>query len=160
MDKFKLQEEVADKIRIYEGELLQLASMFLYNWTEGPWTPNPLTPEQIKELEKGIEEAESGLTYTMDEVYKIFEEKYGYAREKSVEYEAEQDEALRRELMKMLDYISLEHLIRLDIFLESHEKPSAWKELSKENQASIQRGKEDSKAGRVTDAAEFLKKHG
>lgn len=145
-----------------EGENLQLASMFLFNWTEGPWTPAPLTPEQVAEIKKRADDLKSGKTKAIssEEVFKELEEKYGFVREKGAEYEAKREKEERARLLKMIGHISREHLIQFDVFLESYRQKSTWKSLSVEGQESILRGMEDSKKGNLTDAFEYLKTNG
>jgi hypothetical protein len=159
MDRNKFLAHLKKRVRHLSGEELNLASMFLYNWTKGPWTPASLSDEQLSVLKKRVKEIEDGEVepVSMEEVWQKFEEKYGYVREGKESYEAERKRELLNELPDMLDQISTQDLIWFDIFLRSHTKKDNLQPLRPEERASIERGLEDAKAGRLTDAFEFLR---
>lgn len=162
METEKLREIIKEEISQLEGDMLQLASMFIYNWTEGPWTPAPLTSDQIAELERRIEEVESGETelISMDEVLEEFREKHGLVREEGEQFRIQKNEKERGDLVEMLNHVSRAHLHRLNSFLESYKEVTKWEGLDERTKESIQRGMSQAKAGKLTDAFEFLKNHG
>ncbi|MAO64947.1 MAG: hypothetical protein CL666_08090 [Balneola sp.] len=161
METSRLKAHLKEKILKSEGELLSLISMFIYNWTEGPWTPPPLTKEQIKELQKRIEEVEKGEVETLswEEMKAEFEEKYDIVFERGEEYQNKREKKDRDECIGMLEYISREHLILLDMFLESHHAAHSNSKLSEEELKAIQRSRKEFEEGRFMDAFEFLDSH-
>lgn len=162
MKTSKLRAHLKNEIEQIEGELLGQASMFLYNWTEGSWTPPPLTDEQITEITRRAEEVEQGEAemISMEKFQEELEERYGYVRDDSEEYRVKREQEEKEDLIQMLDEINHEHLIWFQIFLESRRLHTVWNELPEEAMASIQRGKADVVAGRYSDAFDYLKKHG
>lgn len=160
MDTNELRAHIKKEIEHFDEDMLRLASMFIYNWTEGPWTPEPLTPEQIEKLEKRIDEAESGETYSTEEIFKVLEEKYGIVKDESEEYRVARLAELKHEVQNLLEYVGERDLTRLDIFLTSHSKKSNWGNPDIEEQGSLLRGIEDADAGRLTDLSVILEKYG
>lgn len=162
METEKLRAQLKKEIQQLEGELLQLTSMFIYNWTEGSWTPPPLTKEQLAEIKRRKGEIERGEAKmkSMEEVWKELEKKYGFVREDSEKYRAEREQEEKEDLTHMLDELSRKYLIWLEVFIDSHRVKSGWDDLPEEAKASILRGKQDVKAGKYSDAFEYLKEHG
>ncbi|SMO39997.1 addiction module protein [Gracilimonas mengyeensis] len=162
METEKLRERLKEEIQQLEGDLLQYISMFIYNWTEGSWTPPPLTDEQLEEIKRRAEEIEHGEVemISSEELWKSLKEKYGFVREDQEEYLLEREQEEKEDLRRMLDELNRKHLIWIEVFLESHRSSSGWEELPEAAKASILRGKEDAKAGRHSDAFKYLKEHG
>jgi|GEM_PF-2431448 TPP-dependent 2-oxoacid decarboxylase len=158
MDLEQLKIKLRSQIQTSESEQLQLISFFIYNWTEGTWTPDPLTKEQIEELKRRVDQLERGEveTVSMEEVLEELKQKYGFVRDESEAYKLAHEQEERKELSKMLEEISKEQLIQLQIFLDSQSVNDGFKELSASDRQSINRGKKDSEEGRLVDAFEFL----
>lgn len=162
METEKLRDRLKKEILQLEGELLQYTSTFIYNWTEGSWTPPPLTDEQLEEIKRRAEEVERGEVkmISSEEFWKGLKEKYGFVREDQEKYKTEREQEDKEELARMLEELNRKHLIWLESFLESHRSTSGWEDLPEAAKASILRGKEDARAGRHTDAFKYLKEHG
>lgn len=162
MEIEKLRSVLKKEILQLDGELLKLTSMFIFNWTEGSWTPPPPTKEQIAEIKKRSEEVKRGEVelIDIDEFWNKLREKYGYVREHQENYQAEREEEKREKLATMLEELNRDHLLWLDIFVGSHKSKSGWDSLPEEAKSAALRGKEDAKEGRFTDAFEFLQNHG
>lgn len=162
MEIHELRSHLKEEINTAEEDLLGLISLFLYNWTEGPWTPPPLSKEQIEEIEKRAEAFEKGKSEAipMEEVFEELEKKYGFFREEGETYKLGREKEVRAELMKMLQHVNREQLLQLEMFLESHKQNKQERRLTKTERLAIKRGQLDSKEGRLSDAFEFLSVEG
>lgn len=162
METSELKAHLREKITESSGELLSRISMFLYNWTEGPWTPPPLSEEQIQEIKRRSEELEKGEVQTVswEDVKAEFKEKYGVVFEKGEEYQKKKEQEDREDCIEMLEHISREHLLLLDMFLESHKQKNSGSKLSESEREAVQKSRTEIAEGRFMNAFKFLDLHG
>lgn len=52
MGKEELKLHLESQVKHFSSEMLHLTAMFIYNWTEGPWTPPDLSKEERRKPEK------------------------------------------------------------------------------------------------------------
>jgi hypothetical protein len=109
-------------------------------------------------LKKRVEETErgDGVRFSTEEVLKELKEKYGFVREKNEAYKAELQNKERVELIEMLDHVSDEQLLQLELYVDSQGSLTKKETLSNAEWESIQRGKSDSEQGRIVDAFRFM----
>lgn len=159
MEKEELRVNLKNEIKHYDKEMLHLASTFIYNWIEGPWTPQELSSEEIKELKKRLEEAKKGKGIPHEEVISELRKKYNLTEEKSAKYKAQYLKELKTEVMDLLDELDESGMIRLDQFLKSQSYEDEWDDLTQAEKNSVERGIKDADNGRLVDVSEVIKEH-
>ena len=67
---------------------------------------------------------------------------------------------LKKEFSEILNQFSREQIVVFRELLQSYSQKVKWDELPEAAKASILRGKEDARAGRYSDAFEYLEREG